>query len=58
MAADLLHLLLVVGRLLRPKHVRGRGRGKFPPLQGGAGEGGAGTESGQEGQEDRGEAEK
>lgn len=53
MAPALFHLLPLVGRLFRAQHVCGGGRGEFPSLQRGTGEGGEGPTCRQEGQEAR-----
>ena len=50
MAPHLLHLLPLVGRLLRPQHVRRRRGGEFPQVSGEPRERGKGATGGEEGQ--------
>ena len=45
MAPNLLHLIPIVGRLLRAQHVRRRRRRELSPMSRGAGEGGTGAAS-------------
>ena len=58
MATCLLHFVPFVCWLLRAEHVRGRGGGELPPVQGGAGAGGESRQGSQESKEDWGQEEK